>query len=51
MPRRLIIFKAVFSLHDVLPFEEDKKLRKILKMFYGLADSFIVGNEQEAEKI
>ncbi|KKW10188.1 MAG: Glycosyl transferase group 1 [Microgenomates group bacterium GW2011_GWC1_49_7] len=44
-------FKTVFSLHDVLPFEEDKKLRKILKMFYGLADSFTVGNEKEAEKL
>lgn len=43
--------KVIFSLHDVLPFEEDRKLRNILKMFYGLADSFTVGNEQEADKL
>lgn len=44
-------FKIVFSLHDVLPFEESKSLKKILTMFYGLADSFIVGNELEKEKL
>ncbi|MBU1323113.1 glycosyltransferase [Patescibacteria group bacterium] len=43
--------KTVFSLHDVLPFEEDKKLRKILKMFYCLGDCFIVGNDSEKEKL
>ena len=44
-------FKVIFSLHDVLPFEESKSLKKILTMFYGLADSFIVGNELEKEKL
>ena len=44
-------FKVIFSLHDVLPFEESKSLKKILTMFYGLADSFIVGNELEKEKV
>jgi len=44
-------FKIVFSLHDVLPFEESSSLKKILKMFYGLADSFVVGNELEKEKL
>ena len=44
-------FKVIISLHDVLPFEESKSLKKILTMFYGLADSFIVGNELEKEKL
>jgi glycosyltransferase involved in cell wall biosynthesis len=44
-------FKIVFSLHDVLPFEESKSLKKILNMFYGLPDSLVVGNELEKEKL
>ena len=43
--------KFVFTLHDVLPFDEDRKLIKLLKMFYSLADYFTVGNELEKEKL
>lgn len=43
--------KFVFTLHDVLPFEEDRKFLKLLKSFYELADFFTVGNESEKEKL
>lgn len=43
--------KFVFTLHDVLPFDDDRRLIKLLQMFYGLADAFIVGNELEKEKL
>ena len=43
--------KIVFTLHDVLPFEPNKKLMKLLSMFYSLADFFIVGNEDESAKL
>lgn len=44
-------FKIIFSLQDVLPFEDSHSLKKILNMFYGLPDSFVVGNELEKEKL
>lgn len=43
--------KFIFTLHDVLPFDEDKKLIKLLKVFYSLADYFTVGNENEKGKL
>lgn len=43
--------KFVFTLHDVLPFDEDKRFIKILNTFYSLADHFIVGNELEKTKL
>lgn len=43
--------KFLFTLHDVLPFDEDKRLMKLLKMFYSLADQFTVGNEGEKQKL
>ncbi|CAN5120917.1 glycosyltransferase [soil metagenome] len=43
--------KIVYTMHDVLPFDEDKKLVKMLKVFYSLADSFTVGNEAEKQKL
>ncbi len=43
--------KFVFTLHDVLPFEENKKLIKLLKVFYNLGDYFTVGNEEEKKKL
>lgn len=43
--------KFVFTLHDVLPFDEDKRLTKILKVFYSLADFFTVGNNSEKNKL
>lgn len=49
--KRLNGKKLVFTLHDVLPFEEDKKLIKMLRVFYSLADYFTVGNEQEKKKL
>src|SRR3989344_4287599 len=43
--------KFVFTLHDVLPFDEDKKLTPLLKSFYKLADYYTVGNELEKERL
>ena len=43
--------KFVFTLHDVLPFNHDRKLIHLLKVFYGLADEFIVGNRREYQKL
>jgi len=43
--------KFVFTLHDVLPFDEDKKLTPLLKSFYRLADHYTVGNELEKERL
>lgn len=43
--------KFIFTLHDVLPFEGDKKLIKLLKVFYSFADFFTVGNEREQDKL
>lgn len=43
--------KFIFTLHDVLPFEDDRRLVKLLKMFYSIADGFTVGNEEEKEKL
>ncbi|HUD44574.1 MAG TPA: glycosyltransferase [Patescibacteria group bacterium] len=43
--------KLIFTLHDVMPFEESKKLTKLLKAFYGLADYFTVGNEDEKRRL
>jgi len=43
--------KIVFTLHDVLPFDEDFKLTKILKIFYPLADHYITGNQKEKDKV
>lgn len=43
--------KFVFTLHDVLPFDEDRKFERLLKIFYDLADSFTVGNEKEKQKL
>lgn len=43
--------KFVFTLHDVLPFDEDKKLTPLLKSFYKLADHCIVGNELERDRL
>lgn len=43
--------KFIFTLHDVLPFDEDKNLIKLLKSFYSLADYYTVGNEYEKEKL
>ncbi len=43
--------KLIFTLHDVIPFENDKKLIKLLKVFYSLANAFSVGNENEKMKL
>lgn len=43
--------KFVFTLHDVLPFDDDKKIVRLLEMFYALADHYTVGNEAEKEKL
>lgn len=43
--------KLIYTLHDVLPFDENKKLIKLLKVFYSLSDYFIVGNEWEKKKL
>ena len=43
--------KFVFTLHDVMPFEESKNLTKLLKSLYGLADFFTVGNEDEKKRL
>jgi D-inositol-3-phosphate glycosyltransferase len=43
--------KFVFTLHDVLPFDEDSKLNKLVKVFYGMADAYVVGNEGEKHKL
>ena len=49
--KRLNSKKLIFTLHDVLPFEDDKKLVKLLKVFYSLADYFTVGNDLEKKKL
>lgn len=43
--------KFIFTLHDVLPFEGDKKIIKLLKVFYSFSDFFTVGNEGEKNKL
>lgn len=49
--KRLNSKKLIFTLHDVLPLEDDKKLIKLLKVFYSLADYFTVGNDSEKRKL
>ncbi len=43
--------KLILTLHDVLPFEEDKKIIKLLSAFYSFADAFTVGNIEEKSKL
>jgi len=43
--------QCVFTLHDVLPFDDHIKMNKMLKLFYSLGDHFTVGNESEKEKL
>jgi glycosyltransferase involved in cell wall biosynthesis len=43
--------KFVFTLHDVLPFDEDKEFVKLLKVFYDMADFITVGNEYEKDRL
>lgn len=43
--------KFVFTLHDVFPFDEDKKLTKLLCSFYSMADHLTVGNQLEYKKL
>ncbi|OGK64994.1 hypothetical protein A2313_02735 [Candidatus Roizmanbacteria bacterium RIFOXYB2_FULL_41_10] len=43
--------KFVFTLHDVFPFDEDRKLTKLLASFYSMADHLTVGNEFEHKKL
>jgi len=43
--------RIVFTLHDVLPFDEDFNLVKILKIFYPLADYYITGNQREKDRL
>ena len=43
--------RFVFTLHDVLPFDHDPKIINLLKVFYGLADHFVVGNKKEYRKL
>ena len=43
--------KIIFTLHDVMPFDEDKKVMNLLEMFYSLADHFNVGNTLEKSKL
>lgn len=49
--KKILKTKFVFTLHDVLPFDEDKKLVKLLRVFYELGDQFTVGNEKEKQKL
>lgn len=43
--------KFVYTLHDVMPFDEDKRMTRLLQVFYSLADAFTVGNESEKQKL
>jgi len=43
--------KFVFTLHDVFPFDEDRKLTKLLSSFYSMADYITVGNKPEQQKL
>lgn len=49
--KKFFNMKYVFTLHDVLPFDEDPKMNKLLNLFYSLGDHFTVGNESEKEKL
>ena len=43
--------KFVFTLHDVLPWTNDKKFIQLLDVFYKQADYLIVGNDREYAKL
>lgn len=43
--------KFVFTLHDVLPWSNDKKFIQLLDVFYKQAEYLIVGNDREYEKL
>lgn len=43
--------KFVFTLHDVLPWVNDRKFVQLLDVFYKQADYIIVGNNREHQKL
>ncbi|MFH0773793.1 MAG: glycosyltransferase [bacterium] len=43
--------KFVFTLHDVLPWVNDKKFVQLLDVFYKQADYLILGNDREYAKL
>ncbi len=43
--------RFVFTLHDVLPWSNDKKLIQLLDVFYKEADHVILGNDREYQKL
>lgn len=42
--------KFVFTLHDALPWDNDKRMINLLDVFYRQADYIIVGNKREYQK-
>lgn len=43
--------KFVFTLHDVLPWVNDKKFIQLLDVFYRQADYLVLGNDREYQKL